>query len=88
MEHINSLETFDNLVASGIPENQARAQVKTLNRAFDGIVTKEFLKVSLLDFAREYKLDNLGLKVNFLLWINGISFTAFVGLIIKDFITK
>jgi hypothetical protein len=43
MEHINSLDAFDRLVASGIPETQARAHVRELNSSFDGVATKQDL---------------------------------------------
>ena len=43
MEHISTLETFDNLVASGIPAEQARAHVYSLNRSLDRLATKDDL---------------------------------------------
>ena len=43
MAHINTLQRFDELVAAGVPEHQARAHVDILNSSFDSMATKDDL---------------------------------------------
>lgn len=80
MEHINTLKAFDNLVASGVPADEARAQVEALNSAFDGVATKQDLadlesrlesKIDLTESKLEAKLDS---KFNILFTIGGVMF--------------
>ena len=43
MEHINTLKYYKNLLAGGVPEEQAEVQTHALNSAFDHLATKEDL---------------------------------------------
>ena len=71
MAHIDTLQAFEDLVASGISEQQAKAQVKTLNNALDGLATKEDLNVGLQTLEKD-------LKVFFGYAIGGSLLTAFL----------
>lgn len=44
VEHINTLQAYDNLIAAGIPESQARAQVHLTNSSLDHLATKDDFK--------------------------------------------
>lgn len=56
MVHIDTLQAYENLVASGIPEKEAKAQVHELNAAFDGVATKEDLTHGLKDLGKDLKI--------------------------------
>lgn len=43
--HIDTLKTYEDLIASGTPAPQARAHVVSLNSAFDNVVTSKDLKI-------------------------------------------
>lgn len=60
MAHINTLEYYDELVASGFTTDMARAQVKALNSSFDNVVTKDFLETKLNEL--EKRLENFMFK--------------------------
>ena len=45
MAHIDTLKAFDELVTSGVPEKEARAQISVLEKSFDGVVTTKDLQV-------------------------------------------
>ena len=45
MANINTLKYYDELIANGIPESQARVQVNTLDTYIDKLATKEDLFV-------------------------------------------
>lgn len=42
---IDTLQAYENLVASGIPEQQAKAQVHLLNGSLSDLATKDDLKM-------------------------------------------
>ena len=62
MAHIDTLETFDKLVESGIPESQARAQINALEKSFDSVATKDDLNLMEKDLKREIKEVERDLK--------------------------
>lgn len=91
-EHINTLQQFDDLRASGMPEEQARAHVQALNFAFDGIATKEDLnsleqridaKIDSLEYKLENKIDS---KFNMLLMLGGAMFLVSVLPVLERFV--
>lgn len=43
MSHIDTLQTYEDLVNSGVPEQQAKAHVHSLDKSFDNVVTKDYL---------------------------------------------
>ena len=45
MAHIDTLKTFDKLVASGVAPEQARMHSDILNASFDHVATKDDLKM-------------------------------------------
>lgn len=55
MAHIDTLQTFDRLVASGFTPEQARAHSEILNASFDGVATKEDLQNSLQNLEKDLK---------------------------------
>jgi hypothetical protein len=72
MSHVDTLKIFEDLVASGTPSEQARAQVKALDDAFDGVdaVRRAELELSMellrKDFFHSVELlrkDFFGLKL-------------------------
>jgi len=44
--NIDTLKTYEDLIASGIPDSQAKAHVKALNKSLDGLATKDDLKAT------------------------------------------
>lgn len=44
--NIDTLKTYEELRASGMPEKQAKAQVQALNSSLDGLATREDLKAT------------------------------------------
>lgn len=56
MSHIDTLTVFEELVAAGVPELQAKAQVHTLNTSLDGVATKEDLRLGLAMTKEDLKL--------------------------------
>lgn len=43
MSHIDTLKVYEELVESGVPEQQAKAHVHLLNASFDSVATKDDL---------------------------------------------
>lgn len=69
-------------------EFATKEDIETLGRQIDECfkssdenkaLTKKDLKISLLEFAKEYKLDWMNTKINFLLWIVGAGIPAVFG---------
>ncbi len=56
MEHINTLKTYKNLIASGVPEQQAEAHVYALNSGFDSAVTTDVLTTALNKLEYDLKM--------------------------------
>jgi hypothetical protein len=56
MSHIDVFKTYEDLLASGIPESQAKAQVRALDNALERVVTKDDLKTALNSFEKEMKI--------------------------------
>lgn len=44
MEHVNTLRAYKDLMAAGVSETQAEAQVNLLNSSLDHLATKDDLK--------------------------------------------
>lgn len=59
MSHIDTLKTYEDLIATGIPENQAKAQVKALDEAFDGIDAVRKAELELAIFGVTHAVDLL-----------------------------
>jgi hypothetical protein len=45
MEHVNTLKAYKDLVAAGVNEEQAEAQVMVLNSSFESVATKNDLNL-------------------------------------------
>ena len=73
MAHIDVFQHYDNLMAAGVSEAQAKEQARALNSALDGLVTKEDLKYELnnLESKLESKIDS---KFNILFILGGLMF--------------
>lgn len=56
MRHIDTLKTFEDLVASGVPESQAKTQARLLDSAFDNAVTSEQLNFGLTNLKHELQI--------------------------------
>lgn len=59
MSHIDTLKTFDDLVASGVSEDQARAHINILDKSFNGVATKDDLLLLEKDIIKEISLLKL-----------------------------
>lgn len=71
MSHIDTLQAYEDLVASGVPEKEAKAHVHTLEKSFDSVVTTESLAIALKSLEYDLKI--------FFTWEIGIVFiTAFI----------
>lgn len=70
MAHIDTFKYFQNLRDSGVPENQAAAQVQALIDTMNGLATKEELKfeIDLLkkDLKQEIQIEIQNLKYFFI----------------------
>ncbi len=53
MEHVNTLKAYKDLMAAGVSETQAEAQVNLLNNSLDHLATKDDLKNLEKDLVRE-----------------------------------
>lgn len=81
MAHIDTLQYFENLVSSGVPEEQAKAQVHALNASFDNVATKDDL------FNLEYRLENkIDSKFNMLLILGGAMFLVSALPVLEKFV--
>jgi hypothetical protein len=90
MEHVDTLKAYKELMAAGIPDKQAEAQVYFLDNAFEKAVfnlsTKEDLKelrgelkseIKALDNKFDNKFEIINAKLN---WIIGVGVTLFLSL--------
>lgn len=50
-----------------------------IDESTKGFVTKKDLKISLFEFAKEYKLEWMNVKINFILWLIGAGIPACLG---------
>ena len=94
MSHIDTLKTYEDLMASGVPSEQAKSHVHALNSSFDGVATKDDLNNLRSDFTKD--LTNMAdrleshLKIFFVYTIFGgialtIIFPIILQLILKQF---
>lgn len=66
MAHIDTLQTFDRLVASGVAPDQARTHSEILNASFDSVATKEDLKLGLQSLEKDLKFFFISSFVGFI----------------------
>ncbi len=78
MEHINTLENFDRLVASGVSEEQARAHVYALNSSFDGVATKQDLELLEKDIKNDIKQQIKELEYSLKVFVGAIIFGSLI----------
>jgi Na+-translocating ferredoxin:NAD+ oxidoreductase RnfE subunit len=87
MAAIDIFKRYDELRASGIPDEQARAQLNVmedmLSTIMQNMVTKDDVNLKLNSFAKEYKLEVINVKLNFILWIIGPCALSIIGACIK-----
>lgn len=57
MSHIDTLKTYQDYLAAGYTEKQALTAVQSLEKSFDGVVTKEYLHSELALFKSEMRSD-------------------------------
>lgn len=66
-----NIEIYEELRKDGHTEEQALKEAKAFTRASSSnvrdVATKSELKIALLEFAKEYKLDLLNFKINLLM---------------------
>jgi hypothetical protein len=55
MANIDTLQAYEDLVASGITEKEAKAHAHLLNNSLDGLATKEDLQNSLQNLEKDLK---------------------------------
>ena len=77
MLRFDTLEYLETLKASGIPDEQSKAQTQALSKAleFQDVATKS----DLLELKGVFKSDILELKVELIKWIIGMAF-SFAGI--------
>jgi hypothetical protein len=75
MEHNELLNRYKSLREKGVGEHEAMEAIgigELLNpENHDKSVTAKDLKIALLEFAKEYKLDLVNIKLKFILWALG-----------------
>jgi len=73
----DTLQCTDRLIASGMPEQQARMQAQIMSAAFvhniDALVTRDYLEKSLAAFEAR-----MGVKFTLLFWMMGIGFAVLI----------
>jgi len=72
MSNVDTLKMFDEYKDAGYTESEARAAIKNLDRALDGLATKEFLNNEFKFFMEKIdsKFEKIESKFT-LLWILG-----------------
>ena len=55
--HIDTLEVYEKLISSGVPDLQAKAQVHAMNESLFGLATKEDLENGLEHLEKDFKKD-------------------------------
>lgn len=77
MLRFDTLEYLETLKASGIPDEQSKAQTQALSKAleFQDVATKS----DLLELKGVFKSDILELKVELIKWVIGMAF-SFAGI--------
>lgn len=63
MSHIDIFETYESLLNSGVPEPQAKAQVRALDNAMDKVSTKDDLKIAISGLEKDLKSYNTKLLI-------------------------
>jgi hypothetical protein len=83
MEHNELLNRYKSLREKGVGEQEAMEAIgigELLNpENHDKSVTAKDLKIALLEFAKEYKLDMINIKINFIFIILTLMLGAFGG---------
>lgn len=64
MSHFSTLKAYKQLVATGIPEAQAEAQVLLLENSLDHLATKNDLKNEIRNLERDLRSDIKNLEIN------------------------
>ena len=77
----DTLELTDLLKTSGIEQKQAETIVKTIAKAQDGLVTKEYL-----DYKFEKELSPIRTDLAVLKWMMGLLLGATVSIMLKLFL--
>jgi hypothetical protein len=92
MRHIDTLKIYKDHLAGGFTEQESMAATKALDEAeimfrcssdnIDELATKKDLKIALLEFAKEYKLEWMNIKINVILWTLSLSIPAIIGILV------